>query len=125
MPVQVEQLRYIERDLVEQVEPVADRSGVNQKTVGQRQPQPFLFGEKREVYERGRRHRGKGEDDPTCIEACGHKRKWRHDEKRNPRQFYESGREKLFRADYKRKKRSGHQAVQAAEYICIKMNLVQ
>src|SRR5437016_10993787 len=125
MPVQVEQLRSIKRDLVKQIESVADYSRVNQKPVSQRKPQPFLRRKKRKVHERGRSQSSKRENDPTCIKGRGHEREWRRDEERNPRQFYESEREKLIRTDYKRKKSSCHQAVQAAEYVCIKMNLMQ
>src|SRR5439155_19071906 len=99
--------------------------GVNQNTVGQRQRQPCPCIKMREGYERARSQSSKRENDPTCIKGRGHKRQWRRDEERNPRQFYESEREKLIRTDYKRKKSSCHQAVQAAEYVCIKMNMMQ
>src|SRR5205814_6104247 len=114
----------IKRDFVKQIQPIADRSRVNQKSVGQRQPQPSLCGEKCEVHERRRSQSGKRENDPTCIEAGGQKRQWRRNEKGDPGESYESGGEKLLRTDYKSEEGSRHQAVQLGEYVCIEMNLM-
>jgi len=53
MPIGGEALRGVERDLVKQVEPVADRSRVDERTVRQRAPEPAMIREQREIDERG------------------------------------------------------------------------
>jgi hypothetical protein len=74
---------HIKRYLVEQVQPIANRSGVNQESIRQCSLQRFLSGKQRKIYERSRSQRRERENDPSLIEGFSDKGKRQCDNERN------------------------------------------